>query len=191
MNIMWQSVLKVLTLVLALAPAAAGSQTYAIFLSEVVRSANAVAIVQVGSTAMHESGSTFDYNIKVERVIDGSVRGGCVTGRAGLKSGKRYIVFLTNDNHSQSRCDNPHIVGWRGPIALEVERLSDVDSRLSDADNVKLDIINLMVPPFPDSFERKQSLEGRDGIEHVTVVGTLVPLTSFIEYILATREEKH
>lgn len=190
MNIMWQYILKIVALMLVMVPGSVEARPYVSFLSTVVRSANTIAVVQIGSTTVHESEPTAEYAIKVERVIEGGVRDGCVTGPPGLKSGKRYIVFMNNDSHGQSHCDNPSIIHRRGPIALEVERLSDIDDRLSDVDNVKLDIFNLMVPAFPDSSEMKQVFEEDDGTERITIVGTVVPLTSFIEYIHSTREER-
>lgn len=157
---------------------AAKGPVAALPLEGVVTRADAIAIVQIGSACASDSGDVVEYEITVESVLKGNVRDGCIMGLAGLRAGKKYVVFLRGES-DRGVCSNPSLFGVLDPTALEVDKAHGLDS----AEQVKLDVLSIIPPHFPDSTVRRNIAISINGEETVTTVGTVVPLSSFINYV--------
>ena len=166
-----------LTLFMGLTHAAKGPVA-ALPLEGVVTRADAVAIVRIGSACVSDLDDVVKYGIEVKRVLKGNVRDGCIMGLAGLRAGKKYVVFLRGESDG-GVCSNPSLFGVLDPTALEVDKAHGLDS----SEQVKLDVLSIIPPHFPDSTVRRNIAISIDGEETVTTVGTVVPLSSFINYL--------
>jgi hypothetical protein len=145
----------------------------------VAKTASGIALVTIGSAAVDFAASSARYQIEVGDVLRGSLRQECLIGPLGLKVGRKYVVFLdvaANDHE----CGEARIAGAIEPSAFEVDIFG------SDDLVVRLDHRRIIAPKFSDSIEIKQELE-LDGEVYETVLGTMVPLKTFLGYVTQGR----
>jgi hypothetical protein len=142
----------------------------------VAKAADGIAVVTIGSAVADFKTSNTQYAIEVNEAHRGSLTQKCLDGPLGLKVGRKYVVFL-DSIATEHGCGSSRIAGAIEPTAFEVDTLD------GNGDFVRLDNRRVIAPRFDDRIEVKQVLE-MDGERSETVLGTMVPLRTFISYVL-------
>lgn len=139
------------------------------------KAAKAIAVVTVNSGRVGRDGLVARYEIKVNENLRGAIEQKCVSGPSGLKIGRKYVVFFDFVS-SHTACGSWVVAGVIEPSAFEV------DTSTSNRAYVRLDNPRVISPKFDDSIEVKQSVEINGNVA-TTVLGTMVPLDTFVGYV--------